>query len=101
RSWPSSAVPSDRYSRFAGPVTGRTASGIEPFDEPVGEANPDVVLLRVILDTVFEVGVVVDLDDEDAVIGLLEIDAVEAVADAARCPQARVEDERRRFCERK
>jgi hypothetical protein len=43
----------------------------------------------------FEIGVVVDLDDEDAVIGFLEIDAVEPVADRAGGAQAGVEHERR------
>ena len=36
----------------------------------------------------FEVRIVVDLDQEDAVVGLLQIDAIEAVADAAGAAQA-------------
>ena len=47
-----------------------------------------------------EVGVVVDLDDEDAVIGLLEVDAVEPVADAAGGAHRRLDDMRRRFLQR-
>jgi len=33
---------------------------------------------------VIEVGIVVDLDDEDAILGFLEVDAIKAVANAAR-----------------
>ena len=44
-----------------------------------------------------EIGIVVDLDDEDAVLGFLEVDAVEAVADAARRLDRGLDDVRRRL----
>ena len=70
---------------------GRTASSVrsrrrllEPVDEPAQQPHPDFVLADGILDAVLEVGIVVDLHDDDAMVGLLEVDAVEAVADRPR-----------------
>ena len=46
--------------------------------------DPDLVLPDLVLDAVLEVGVVVDLDDDEAVVGLLDVDAVEARRRSAR-----------------
>ena len=50
----------------------------------LSSADPDLVLADRVLDAVLEVRVVVDLHDDDAVVGLLDVDAVEAVADRPR-----------------
>ena len=47
----------------------------------------------------FEVGIVVDLHDDDAVVGLLEVDAVEAVADRPRRADRDIDDLGRRLVE--
>ena len=73
---------------------------VQPLQEPLRQPDPDLVLLAGILPAMVEVGVVVDLDDEDAVLGLLEVDAVEAVADAARRTHRGVDDMRRRLLQR-
>src|SRR5262245_33898215 len=54
---------------------------LEALDEPLEQAHPDLVLADRILDAMLEAGVIVDLHDHDAVVGLLEVDAIEAVAD--------------------
>ena len=72
---------------------------LEPFDEPLEHADPDLVLADLVLDAVLEVGVVVDLHDDEAVVGLLDVDAVEAVADRARRAHRDVDELRRRLVE--
>src|SRR5580704_1091501 len=57
---------------------------LEAVGEPLEQPPPDIVLAGRILDTVFEVGVVVDFHDDNAVVGLLEVDAVKTVADRPR-----------------
>src|SRR5580704_5447120 len=57
---------------------------LEPLDEPAQQPHPNLVLADDVLDAVFEVGVVVDFHDHDAVVGLLEVDAVKTIADRAR-----------------
>src|SRR5579862_9006382 len=54
---------------------------LEPLDEPAQELDPDLVLADLILDAVLEIGVVVDLHDDEAVVGLLDVDPVESLAD--------------------
>jgi len=56
----------------------------QPIEEPADQTAPDDVALGQILDVVVEVGVVVDLDDDDAGRSLLDVDAVEAVAHEGR-----------------
>ena len=70
-------------------------SGIDPFDEPVDEPRPDLVLADLVLDPVLEIGVVVDLDDDDRAVGLLDVDAIEARADRAGRLERGVDDARR------
>src|SRR3954447_12447742 len=65
---------------------------VESLQKPLRQPDPDLVLLAGILPAMVEVGIVVDLDDEDAVIGFLEVDAVEAVADAAGGTHRRIDD---------
>ena len=72
---------------------------LEPVDEPAQQAGPDFVLADGILDAVFEVGIVVDLHDHDAVVGLLEVDAVEAVADRPRGADRDIDHLARRLVE--
>ena len=57
---------------------------LESFDEPFEQPRPDFVLADLVLDAVLEVGVVVDLHDNKAVVGLLDVDAVEPLADRPR-----------------
>ena len=57
---------------------------LEPLDEPLEHADPDLVLADLVLDAVLEVGVVVDLHDNKAVVGLLDVDAVKPLADRPR-----------------
>src|SRR6478752_8967881 len=57
---------------------------LEPLDEPLEQPCPDLVLADLVLDAVLEVRVVVDLHDDEAAVGLLDVHAVEAVADRAR-----------------
>src|SRR3954452_3267663 len=72
---------------------------LEPLDEPLEHADPDLVLADLVLDAVLEVGVVVDLHDDEAVVGLLDVDAVEAVPDRARRAHRDVDELRRRLVE--
>ena len=65
---------------------------VDPLDEPVEKADPDLVLADLILDTVVKVGVVVDLNDDDRAVGFLDVDAIETGADRARRPQRDVDD---------
>src|SRR5690606_21946530 len=64
---------------------------LQPVDEPLGQPHPDLVLLAGILDAVVEIGIVVHLDDMDAVGGFLEIDAIEAIADATGGAHGRID----------
>src|SRR6266851_5636156 len=57
---------------------------LEALDEPAQQPRPDLVLADLVLDAVLEVGVVVDLHDDEAMVGLLDVDAVESVADRPR-----------------
>src|SRR5690606_12943448 len=70
---------------------------LQPVDEPLGELHPDLVLLAAALAAVLEVGIVVDLDDVDAVRRLLQVDAIQSVADAARRAHGDVDDVLRRL----
>src|SRR5712691_7424952 len=54
---------------------------LESFDEPLEQPGPDLVLADLVLDAVLEVGVVVDLHDDEAVVGLLDVDPVEPLPD--------------------
>ena len=83
-----------------GSQSGAAVSAFDAVDEPAGQFDPDLVLLGLVLDAVIDVGIVVDLDDEDAVRRLLDVDAVEAVADELRGAQADVDHRRRRLAER-
>src|ERR1700693_2066481 len=68
-------------TRWLGP--GMT-SLLEAVGEPLQQPHPDFVLADAVLDAVFEVRIVVDLHDDDAMAGLLEVDAIKAVADRPR-----------------
>src|SRR5258707_654786 len=57
---------------------------LESFDEPLEQPCPDLILADLVLDAVLEIGVVVDLHDDKAAVGLLDVDAVEALADRPR-----------------
>src|SRR5262245_8460334 len=72
---------------------------LEPLDEPLEHAGPDFVLADLVLNAVLEVGVVVDLHDDEAALGLLDVDPVEAVADRARRPHRNVDQVGRRLVE--
>src|ERR1700694_4615646 len=54
---------------------------LEALDEPLQQADPDLVLADRVLNAVLEVGVVVDLHHHEAVVGLLDVDPVESLAD--------------------
>src|ERR1700694_4462464 len=54
---------------------------LEALDEPLQQADPDLVLADRVLDAVLEIGVVVDLHDHEAVVGLLDVDPVKSLAD--------------------
>ncbi len=56
---------------------------VQPVGEPAGQLDPDLVLFGGILDPVFKIGIVVDLDHHHAVVRFLEIDAIKSVANAA------------------
>jgi hypothetical protein len=57
---------------------------LESLDEPLEHADPDLVLADLVLDAVLEIGVVVDLHDDEAAVGLLDVDAVEPLPDRPR-----------------
>ena len=59
----------------------RAGSCGNAFKEPVGKPGPNFALLGGILDAVLKVGIVVDLDDENTVLGLLEINAIKPLND--------------------
>jgi hypothetical protein len=54
---------------------------LEALDEPLEHADPDLVLADLVLDAVLEIGIVVDLHDDEAAVGLLDVDAVEPLPD--------------------
>src|SRR5262249_49981103 len=72
---------------------------LEPLHEPTQHAGPDLVFADLVLDAVLEVGVVVDLHHDKAAVGLLDVDAVEAVADRARGAHRDVDQGGRRLVE--
>src|SRR5262245_23830201 len=72
---------------------------LQPLDEPTQDAHPHLLLADRVLDAVLDVGIVLDLHHPDAVRGLLEVDAVEAVADRLRRPHGEVDDLARRLVE--
>ena len=53
----------------------RASSRIDPLDEPVKNSRPDLVLADQVLDPVFQVWIIVDLDDDDFAVGFLDVDA--------------------------
>src|SRR5918992_4388495 len=56
---------------------------LKSFDEPLQEADPDLVFADLVLDAVLEVGIVIDLHHDEARGRLLDIDPVEALPDRA------------------
>src|SRR5690606_3507571 len=72
---------------------------LQLVDEPLRQAYPDLVLFANILAAMVEVRIVVHLDHEDALRRLLDVDAIEPVADAARGAHRNVQHFRRRFAE--
>src|SRR4029077_16352148 len=64
---------------------------LEPLDEPLEQPCPDLILADLVLDAVLEVRVVVDLHDDEAALGLFDVDAVEALADRPRRPHGDVD----------
>src|SRR5436305_13362236 len=72
---------------------------LEALDEPLEQSCPDLVLADLVFDAVLEIRVVVDLHDDEATVGLLDVDAVEAVADRARRAHGDVDQLGRRLVE--
>src|SRR3977135_3913331 len=72
---------------------------LESFDEPLEQPDPDLVLADLVLDAVLEIGVVVDLHDDEAVVGLLDVDAVEPLPDRPHRTHRDVHELRRRLVE--
>src|SRR5262249_53571020 len=68
-------------STFAHPTVEVEPLLLEALDEPAQKPHPDLVLADLVLDAVLEVGVVVDFHHHNAAVGLLEVYAVETVAD--------------------
>src|SRR5262245_38175468 len=68
---------------FTSPVCA-FASLLETIGKPLQQTDPDLVLADGVLNPVLEIGIVVDFHHDDAAVSLLEIDAVEALADRAR-----------------
>src|SRR5262249_58929614 len=54
---------------------------LEALNEPLEQPDPDLVLADRVLDAVLEVGIVIDLHDHEAAVGLLDVDPVESLAD--------------------
>src|SRR6266446_5815065 len=69
----------------------------KPLDEPAQELYPDFVFADLVFDTVFEIGIVVDLHHDEAVGGLLDVDAVESFADWTRSTYRDVDQGGRRM----
>ena len=74
-----------RQSRLSawGAATSRL-SGIDPLDEPIENSRPDLVLADLVLDPVFKVRVVVNLDDDDRAVRFLDVDPIETLQLIAR-----------------
>src|SRR5258706_11679347 len=82
-----------RFARLCPPYEADAVTLLlEPVDEPAQQLHPDLILADLVLDAVLEIGVVVDLHHHDAAVGLLEVDAIEAVADRARRAHRDVDD---------
>src|SRR4051812_20018518 len=54
---------------------------LESLDEPPQQLGPDLILADLILDPVFEIGIVIDFHDDEAGVGLLYVDPIESVTD--------------------
>src|SRR5262245_40739699 len=74
---------------------------LEALDEPLEHADPDLVLAGLVLDAVLEIGVVVDLHDDEAAVGLLDVDVVEPLPDRPRRAHRNVDQRSRRLGEPK
>src|SRR5205809_4510005 len=72
---------------------------LEALDEPLEQPCPDLVLADLVFDAVLEIGVVIDLHDNEATVGLLDVDAIEAVADRPRRAHGDVDQLGRRLVE--
>src|SRR5580704_13623230 len=81
----------------ANPHESSPRSGVDALNEPLQDAAPDFVLADLILDAMIEIGIVVDLDHGDRIAGLLDVDAVKAMADRARRAQGDIDYPRRRL----
>src|SRR5262249_20136043 len=84
-------------STFAHPTVEVEPLLLEALDEPAQKPHPDLVLADLVLDAVLEVGVVVDFHHHNPAVGLLEVYAVETVADRARGAHRDVDDLGRRL----
>ena len=65
---------------------------LEPVNEPFEQPHPYFIPADDVLDAVFEVGIVVDLHDDEALVRLLHVDPVEAVADRPRGANGNVDE---------
>src|SRR5947208_13925362 len=74
---------------------------LEALDEPLEQPCPDLVLADLVFDAVLEIRVVIDLHDDEATVGLLDVDAVEAVADGPRRAHGDIDQLGRRLVELK
>ena len=72
---------------------------LKSLDEPLEHADPDLVLADLVLDAVLEIGIVVDLHDDEAAVGLLDVDAVEPLPDRAGRAHRDVDQRSRRLVE--
>src|SRR5260370_37448863 len=69
----------------------RVSSCVDAFDEPLQDAVPDFFFADLVLDAMFEVRIVVNLDHCDGIASLLDVDAIEAGTDRARRAQRDVD----------
>src|SRR5207244_172522 len=65
--------------------------------EPFEQLDPNLVFADLIFDAVLEIGIVVDLHDDEAMVGLFDVDAVEAIPDRARGTHRNVDEVARRL----
>src|SRR5690606_27431859 len=65
-------------------VESRSPAPVEPDAEPLHDASVDLVADHRVLVADLDVRIVVDLDHEELAVDLLEVDAVEPVADQSR-----------------
>src|SRR3954453_21594015 len=70
---------------------------LEPLDEPLEQLDPYLVLTDGIFNSMFEVRIIVDLHHNDAVVGLLEVDAIKSVANRFGGADGEIDDLRRRL----